>query len=144
MYCPQCGTANDDSNVFCERCGQIMETPRPAPAPIPPVEAAPPRPSAPYPSPPTTDNTMGGLIPYKNPSALTAYYLGVFSLFPCLGIILGIAAFILGLKGLRFAKEHPETKGVVHAWIGIVVGGLCGFGQLLFLLFMLFSMNSSR
>jgi len=31
------------------------------------------------------DNT-GGLIPYKNPKALIAYYLGIFSLFPLLGL----------------------------------------------------------
>ena len=73
---------------------------------------------------PQGDST-GGLIPYKNPQALIAYYCGVFSLLPVLGLFLGIAAFILGLKGLKFAKEHPETKGTVHAWIGIIMGGLC-------------------
>ena len=35
-----------------------------------------------------TDAT-GGLIPYKNPHALIAYYLGLFSLFPCLGLFAG-------------------------------------------------------
>lgn len=70
-------------------------------------------------------DATGGLIPYKNPQALAAYYCGLFSLFPVLGLFLGIAAFILGRNGLRFAKEHPETKGQVHAWIGIVMGGLC-------------------
>lgn len=70
-------------------------------------------------------DATGGLIPYKNPSALIAYYLGLFALFPVLGLFLGIAAVILGLKGLRHAREHPETKGTVHAWIGIVMGGVC-------------------
>jgi hypothetical protein len=73
---------------------------------------------------PQGDST-GGLIPYKNPSALIAYYCGVFSLFPVLGFFLGLAGLILGIRGLRFAKEHPETKGQVHAWIGIVMGSLC-------------------
>ncbi len=82
-------------------------------------------------SPPQSDGTLGGLIPYKNSSALLAYYLGVFSLIPCLGIVLGIAAFVLGLNGLKFAKAHPEAKGKTHAWVGIIVGGLFGFGYLI-------------
>jgi hypothetical protein len=69
------------------------------------------------------DNT-GGLIPYKNPQALIAYYLGVFSLFPIIGLFLAIPAFVLGILGLRARKRNPAIKGSVHAWIGIVMGGL--------------------
>ena len=28
--------------------------------------------------------------------------------------------------GLKKAKENPKVRGQVHAWIGIVVGGLFG------------------
>ncbi len=66
----------------------------------------------------------GGLIPYKNPHALIAYYLGLFSLFPCLGLLLAIPAFVLGIMGLRRAKQNPVIKGTVHAWIGVIMGGL--------------------
>ena len=31
----------------------------------------------------------GAFIPYKNPMGLTAYYLGVFSFIPCLGLASG-------------------------------------------------------
>jgi hypothetical protein len=71
----------------------------------------PPTPQGQYPPPygaPPPDNTLGGLIPTKNSSALIAYYLGVFSIIPCLGIVLGIAAFVLGLKGLAFAKSISQ------------------------------------
>lgn len=68
-------------------------------------------------------DATGGIIPYKNPSALIAYYMGLFSLFPFLGVFLGIAGFILGIRGLRHRKRHPETRGAVHAWIGIIMGG---------------------
>jgi len=71
-----------------------------------------------------SDNTLGGLIPYRNARALWAYYLGVFSLIPFLGIPLGVVAMVLGIKGLKYAELHPEAKGKVHAWIGIIVGGL--------------------
>jgi Domain of unknown function (DUF4190) len=69
-------------------------------------------------------DATGGLIPYKNPHALIAYYLGLFSLFPCVGLLLAIPAFILGIMGLKRVKENPAIKGTVHAWIGIVMGGL--------------------
>lgn len=72
-----------------------------------------------------TGDTTGGVIPYKNPHALIAYYLGLFSLFPILGIVLGIPAFVLGIIGLRNRKRNPVIKGSVHAWIGIIMGGFC-------------------
>jgi len=30
---------------------------------------------------------------------------------------------VLGLRGLNYAKAHPETKGKTHAWGGIIAGG---------------------
>lgn len=68
------------------------------------------------------DNT-GGVIPYKNPQALTAYYLAVASLIPCIGILTGIPALVLGIKGLKRAKREPWIRGKAHAWIGIIMGG---------------------
>jgi hypothetical protein len=56
--------------------------------------------------------------------ALFAYYCGVFSLIPCIGGILGLAAVILGFVGLRVAGDQPSAKGKVHAWIGIILGGV--------------------
>lgn len=76
----------------------------------------------------TTDGSgdaTGGLIPYKNPYALTAYYLSIFGLFPCLGIVLSIPAVVLGIMGLNARKANPAIKGSVHAWIGICLGGIC-------------------
>ena len=67
---------------------------------------------------------MDGMIPTKNPSALIAYYVGVFSILPCFGPIPAIVALILGVKGLKFANQHPEAKGKTHAWVGIIMGGL--------------------
>jgi hypothetical protein len=69
-------------------------------------------------------DATGGIIPYKNPKALTAYYLGVFSLIPCLGFLLAIAAVVLGTMGLKARKAHPQVHGLAHAWIGIILGVL--------------------
>ena len=71
-------------------------------------------------------DSTGGLIPYKNPPALIAYYLGLFSLFPCLGAVLGLTALVLGIIGLRRRNANPAIKGSVHAWIGIIMGGIFG------------------
>ena len=74
-------------------------------------------------------DATGGVIPYKNVPALAGYYCAVFSLIPCFGLVLGPAAFILGILGLRAASQNPAVKGQVHAWIGIVLGGLCGLAN---------------
>ncbi len=95
-----------------------------SPQPIPPVQPIPP--GQPYPQQyqqyPPPDNTLGGLIP-NNTFALISYYVGLFSLLPCFGAIPGIVAIVLGVKGLKFATEHPDAKGKTHAWVGIICGG---------------------
>ena len=47
MYCPHCGTRNDDAAVYCSQCGQRLDgaytpPPQPDPAPQPPPDPAPP------------------------------------------------------------------------------------------------------
>ena len=109
MHCNRCGLENYGDSLVCRACGQPL---------------------------PVQGDATGGVIPYKNPHALTAYYLGVFSLLPLIGFPLGIAAFIFGLLGLKKRKANPVIKGSVHAWIGIVCGGLMAilWGVVLFAL----------
>lgn len=73
-------------------------------------------------------DAVSTFIPYKNAKALIAYYLGVFSFIPCVGHLLGPAAFILGILGLRYAKTYPTAKGGGHAIAGIIMGGLTTVG----------------
>ncbi len=79
---------------------------------------------APYPDPSQQGDGTGGVIPYKNPKALIAYYLGILSGLPFIGLPIGIAAFVLGIMGLKDRKRNPVIKGSAHAWIGIGCGGL--------------------
>ncbi len=67
-------------------------------------------------------DATGGLIPYKNAKALASYYCGVFALIPCVGLILGPIAVVLGFLGLAHANKLPESKGKAHAIVGIVLG----------------------
>lgn len=107
---------------------------------VPPAALAP---ATPYAPPATSDfggsahsggsgeDAVATIIPYRNAPALIAYYLGVFSVSACIpflgiiGIGMAIAAFICGINGLKRAREHPEAKGRVHAWIGIIGGAIC-------------------
>ena len=76
----------------------------------------------------------GGLIPYKNPMALLGYYVSVFGLIPCAGVVLGPAAIVMGIMGLKYNKANPHTKGVAHAYVAIVLGSLELLAHLAFFL----------
>lgn len=121
IYCPRCGRKNPENNFRCADCGSGLHGP-----------VRPPAPDPEYPP-------LGGLIPYRNAWSLWAYYLGVFSLIPCLGIPLGPAALVLGIKGVRYARRHPEARGKVHAWTGVILGGICGVVYTLLLVWRVFS-----
>lgn len=78
------------------------------------------RPSGP--SDPSGDDAVATIIPFKNPSALIAYYLGLFSCIPVVGLILAIIALVLGVQGLIYVRKHPKAHGTAHAWVGLVCG----------------------
>jgi hypothetical protein len=118
MYCPKCGTENQDNNFKCTKCGEVLH-------PSAPVVVI------------SSDDTFGGMMPTTNGAALAAYYLGIFSIIPFVGIALGVAAVVLGIKGLRNAREHPEVKGKIHAWVGIISAGLFGLSYLVLTLYFL-------
>ena len=105
IFCAKCGIKNAANNYQCESCGFVLRSQRPYVV--------------------TSEDGLGGLIPYRNSHALWAYYLGIFSLIPCFGLFPSVPAFILGIKGLKKARQQPEVKGKVHAIIGIVLGSLC-------------------
>jgi len=69
-----------------------------------------------------TPDATGGVIPYKNPAALIAYYAGIFGLIPFIGVPAALAAVTLGFIGLGRRKRKLAYGGVVHAWLGIVLG----------------------
>jgi hypothetical protein len=107
--------------------------------------------NSPTPVPPANPSLAGApanavefFVPYKNGYAIAAYYLGIFSFIPGIGILLGIPAFILGLKGRKLAVQHPEARGKVHAWVGIIMGGVFGIGQLLLLVLIIVGVLVAR
>ena len=85
---------------------------------------------------PNAGDATGGVIPYKNVHALLAYYLGILGMIPCLGLFAAVPALVLGIMGLRNRNRNPAIKGSVHAWIGIVLGGIFTIVWLLGFIFM--------
>ena len=76
------------------------------------------------PSVPEESNGITTIIPYRNAPALAGYYLAVFGLIPVLGLVFSVPAVVLGIIGVRRRRQNPALKGAVHAWIGIILGGL--------------------
>jgi hypothetical protein len=105
--CPVCGEMIVAGARVCRFCGEKF---------------------APAPSDDKQGDATGGVIPYKNPPALIAYYCGIFSLLACIPFFfpLPIVALVLGIKGLKKAKAEPHVKGQVHAWIGVICGAIFG------------------
>ena len=87
----------------------------------------------------------GGVIPYKNPYALTAYYLGIFGLLCCITPVpLGILPLVLGIIGLMKRAQNPVIKGSVHAWIGILLGGISAVGSIILAVAVVIGMMNQR
>jgi hypothetical protein len=87
---------------------------------------------------------MASLIPTNNGKALAAYYCGIFSLIPCLGLALGPAAFVLGLLGLKAHSANPAVEGRGHSLVGVILGGITGVVNIGIALFMMVGMFASR
>ena len=104
VACPACQQGVSYAAAACPHCGQPFQQS-------------------------TGGEAVATVVPYRNPSALFAYYLGVFSLMPCFGLLLAPFAFVLGILGLRFRKRNPHSHGLAHAWVGIIIGGLSIVGH---------------
>ena len=116
MNCSKCNQAIAENLSACPHCSQPVNAENPYAAPV----------TAQVYQPVQDDgrDATGGVIPYNNPKALIAYYCGIVSGLPLIGLPFGIAAFVLGIMGLRDRKRNPAIKGSAHAWVGIGCGGL--------------------
>lgn len=94
MFCPKCGNQIGSNDSFCIRCGSRVNN----------VQRV------------VLDDSNVFIPP--NSAAVTSYYLAIFGLafFP-----LSIAGLIYGIKGLSYAHENPQARGVFHALFGLIL-----------------------
>ena len=125
MQCPECQKPVQADWQICPYCQAVLnieQQSNPFAQPMTPVEAEPlPAGSAGQNS--TADN-LSGIIPYKNPKALIAYYTSIAGGLPFIGLPFAIAALVLGVMGLKDRKRDPKIRGAAHAWIGIGCGSI--------------------
>ncbi len=120
--------------------------PRAAAMPPPPMPVGPPPVVFPPPPPPQMAQPMGYANPYQQPPrvgdigqdagmrmllpvgrsgwAIASGYLGLFSFFPFIGIVTGVAAIITGIVAIRDIKRNPERHGMGRAIFGIIAGSI--------------------
>ena len=122
MFCVHCGKELPEGAAFCPGCGRAV------------------RPEAAKVTVCHVDDEVRYLIPDNN-YALVSYYVGLFS--ALFGIVLGPAAIVTGIKGIKYAKTHPEAHGRNHAVVGIVFGAL-GLLIWLFVAFLIVSVVTYR
>ncbi len=80
---------------------------------------------------------LSKMVPTRNTPALVGYYLGVFSLIPCLGALLSPFAIGFGIAGI--GKARALQVGFAHAIVAIVLGSFSLLGHLLCFGFPLFA-----
>jgi hypothetical protein len=109
-----------------------------------------------------SDDVVAKIIPYKNPSALASYYLGVLSVVFFLGLLLvlellegpnrkvvfGLVCFLgmvsctlaclFGVLGIRYARREPGARGTGHAITGLVLSSISVLGNVAVTLFAIY------
>lgn len=86
---------------------------------------------------PVQPSGLEKLIPTKNPFALAGYYVSVFSLIPCAGLVLGPLAIIFGVLGIGQVKRIRGLPGTGHSITAIVLGSITLIANLVAIVFIL-------
>jgi Domain of unknown function (DUF4190) len=114
MFCPQCGTPNDDNNFRCTKCAKIIQPTAQAVVTTELGDSA----------------AMRMLLPVgRSGLAIAAGYAGLFALL----ILPAPLALLLGLLAVRDIRRNPKKHGMGRAVFGIVAGSL-GSAVLVFFL----------
>lgn len=102
MYCPNCGTQNDDNNFRCTNCNSVIQVF-----------------DVPIPTPIGNDASMRMLLPVgRSVWAIIAGYLGLFSLL----LIPAPFALVTGIIAVKDIRKHPQRHGMGRAIFAIIMG----------------------
>ena len=126
MFCPQCGSPNDDAHAFCRQCGaSLRRGETTAPAPAPPV--SPPPPASTVSTPPPAAPAAGQATRYANfglrllAVILDAIVTGIAGVL--LGAMLGLMA---GLGGAMTGVHDAAVFGAMNL-LGFLSGTAAGW-----------------
>ena len=103
MYCPKCGSQNDDNAYRCKSCSEIIQPIAPATTPMSIAD----------------EPGMRILLPVgRSLWAIAAGYAGLFAilLFPA------PIALILGVIAIVDIKKHPKKHGMGRAVFAVIMG----------------------
>ena len=115
MYCPQCGTENDDNAFRCIKCREIIQ-----PMPIQPQR-------------PAIDDSpaMRMILPVgRSGLAIAAGYVGLFAVL----LVPAPIALILGILAVIDIRRHPEKHGMGRAVFALIMGGIFSILMFIFIL----------
>jgi hypothetical protein len=105
MYCPKCGTQNDDNAFRCVSCQEIIQQIPIRPQSIP-IE---------------NNEAMRMIIPIdRSGLAIAAGYLGLVSII----YVFAPIALLLGILAIRDIKKHPEKHGMGRAVFAVIMGAI--------------------
>lgn len=123
MYCPNCGTQNDDNHYRCIQCRTVIQAaPQPSSASI------------------ESDPGMRLLLPVgRSVPAILAGYAGLFSIL----ILPAPVALLLGIIAIIDIKKHPDKYGMGRAIFAVIMGGLFSIPFVLFLIGIVIDMLQS-
>jgi len=93
---------------------------------------------------PAPSGIVSTFIPADNGHALLSYYLGLFSIFPVFGLIMGFIAMRSGRIALKAVKETPGLGGATHAKVGVGCGAVGFVFNLLIILLVAFAFLFGR
>jgi hypothetical protein len=103
MYCPNCGTQNQDAAAKCVACGALIQPLPPRPLSI------------------DEDPAMRILLPVgRSLWAIAAGYAGLFAIIPLFAPI----ALVLGILAIGHLKRNPKLHGIGRAVLGLVMGAI--------------------
>ena len=123
MYCPKCGTENDDNTYRCVDCSEIIQVIS-ARSAVRPIEE---------------DPAMRMLLPVgRSLLAIAAGYAGLFAVL----FVPAPIALILGILAVVDIKKHPDKLGMGRAVFAIIMGVIFSIPLMFWLVLMVIGMLS--
>ena len=106
MFCPKCGSKNDDNAYRCTQCSTIIQLVAQQPAPVKDIG---------------DDAMMRAILPVgRSGLAIIAGYLGLFSFL----IVPAPLSLVVSGLAIRDLKNNPKKHGMGRAIFGLVMGVL--------------------